>query len=118
MIDLFFPKDPQMYTIIGFPFGQRYGGYGLVTDLDKTRWKHRRGIFNPAFHKQVLISFMDEFNLKSNLLLEKLRLLADGKKEIKLLNEFHHVTLDVIATVRYNIIFLNRGCIILHHEEL
>ncbi len=42
---------------------------------------------------------MDEFNLKSNLLLEKLRLLADGKKEITLLNEFHHVTLDVIATV-------------------
>ena len=94
-----FPKDPKIYPLVGFPFEQRGGGKGLVTELDQTRWKHRRGIFNPAFHKQVLISFMDEYNSKSDLLLEKLRISADGRKEITLLNEFHHVTLDVIATV-------------------
>ena len=30
----------------------RFIGRGLLTEADKPRWKHRRNIFNPAFHKQ------------------------------------------------------------------
>lgn len=77
----------------------RFLGHGLVTDLDKKRWKHRRGLFNPAFHKQVLNGFIDEFNSKGDLLLEKLRSLADSEKEVVMLDEFNHTTLDAIATV-------------------
>lgn len=70
-----------------------------MTDLDTKRWKHRRGLFNPAFHKQVLASFIDEYNTKGDMLLEKIRSIADGKKEIIMLDEFNHAALDVIATV-------------------
>lgn len=45
---------------------------------------------------------MDEFNTKGNLLLEKIRSLADGKTEVTMLNEFNYAALDVIATVSFN----------------
>ena len=72
-----------------------------VTDLDKNRWKHRRALFNPSFHKQVLNSFIDEFNTKGDMLLEKLRSIADGNTEVVMLDEFNHATLDAIATVQF-----------------
>lgn len=42
---------------------------------------------------------MREFNIQGDLLMEKLRSLADGKTQIQLLNLFNHATLDVIANV-------------------
>ena len=42
---------------------------------------------------------MNEFNQKGDILMEKLRSFADGKTEIKLLNELNHAALDVIASV-------------------
>jgi cytochrome P450 len=64
------------------------------------RWKHRRALFNPAFNKQVLNSFFDEFNSKGNLLLEKLSRMADGKQQVNMLENFSKVTLDSIASVK------------------
>ena len=79
-------------------------GNGLVTDVDQNRWKHRRALFNPSFHKHVLYGFIDEFNTKSDILLEQMRSMADGKTQITLLDQFNHAALDLIATV-YLIIF-------------
>ena len=67
---------------------------------------YSRALFNPSFHKQVLNSFIDEFNNKGDLLLEKLRSMADGKTQVVMLDEFNHATLDAIATV-YIINFIN-----------
>ena len=78
---------------------QRGIGSGLLTDLNNVRWKHRRGLFNPAFHKQVLNGFFDEFNLKGDLFLEKLRKMSDGKTSVTMLEEFNRTTLDVIGSV-------------------
>jgi len=35
-----------------FPYGERYLGFGLVTDPDYDRWRHRRSIFNHGFHRK------------------------------------------------------------------
>ncbi len=44
---------------------------------------------------------MDDFNNKGDILLERLRLSADGKTKISLFREFNHTALDVIAAVIY-----------------
>nr|ATW72319.1 cytochrome p450 CYP3049B6 [Brachionus calyciflorus] len=96
-----FPKHPNVYGIIGFPLYSRFLGNGLVTDLDHSRWRHRRNLFNPSFHKKSLVGFMEEFNLKSKILMEKFRTLADGKQMISILDEFNNMTMDIIATVGF-----------------
>ena len=42
---------------------------------------------------------MNDFNGKGDLLIEKLRTLADGKTYMQLFKEINHATLDVIASV-------------------
>ena len=56
-------------------------------------------MFNPSFHKRVLNEFIEEFNTKSDILLEQIRSMADGQTEIVLLDQFNHAALDLIATV-------------------
>ena len=46
-----------------------------------------------------LLEFMSEFNAKGDILMEHLRLKADGKQTIALLKEFNHAALDAIASV-------------------
>ena len=46
-----------------------------------------------------LLEFMSEFNAKGDILMEHLRLKADGKQVVTLLKEFNHAALDAIASV-------------------
>ena len=59
---------------------------------------------------------MSEFNQKGDVLLERLRSMADGKTMVKLFNEINHAALDVIASVTK--ITLNVYKIILIHYFL
>ena len=45
------------------------------------------------------MTFMKEFNSKTDILIDFLRKKADGKTEIKLTDEINHTTLDIIASV-------------------
>jgi hypothetical protein len=45
------------------------------------------------------MTYLDDFNLQGDLLMEKLRTFADGKTMITLFKELNHATLDVIASV-------------------
>ena len=45
---------------------------------------------------------MNEFNQKGDILIEKLRSLADGKTVFALFKEINHAALDAIASVRKN----------------
>ena len=56
-------------------------------------------IFYLIFNKSVLITFVKHFNTKVDILMERLRTLADGKKSIRLFPEMNHLTLDAIAIV-------------------
>ncbi|RNA07005.1 cholesterol 24-hydroxylase-like [Brachionus plicatilis] len=94
-----FPKHHHVYSIFGFPLGFRFLGNGLVTDLDNQRWRHRRNLFNPSFHKQALMTFLEEFNIKSDALMAKLRSMADKNQEVLILDEANNMTMDVIASV-------------------
>lgn len=84
-----------------FPYGERFLGYGLVTDTDEERWRHRRTLFNPGFHKHVLMTFVKQFNNKADILMEKLSKSADGKTLVDLFKEINHTTLDAIAQIGF-----------------
>nr|UOU03254.1 cytochrome P450 3049B2 [Brachionus rubens] len=98
-----FPKHPDIYSVLGFPFGFRYMGTSLVSSIDNDHWRFRRTLMNPAFSKQVLNSFNEVFNHKSDILMDKLRNYADGKTIIKILDEFNNLTLDVIAAACFGL---------------
>jgi len=102
LIDQDCPKNPAQYHIFGYPAGERFLGDGLLTETDTEVWKHRRSYFNPGFHRQALISFLTEFNSKSNVLVEYLMSKADGKTPVNLLKSFNATTLDVIASVAFS----------------
>lgn len=56
-------------------------------------------MFNPSFHKNILNSFIDEFNSKGDILLDKFRSMSDGKQQVNMLHNFNNATLDAIAKV-------------------
>jgi hypothetical protein len=45
------------------------------------------------------MSFIEEFNSKGDILLERIRTLADGKTVVTFFDELNHAALDVIASV-------------------
>ena len=58
------------------------------------------------FYLSNLNKYMAEFNQKGDILLEKLRKIADGKTIFKLLDEINHTALDAIASVNQNLLKL------------
>ena len=86
-------------THIFFLLLDRYLGKGLITEHDQERWKERRSLFNPAFARSAINGFFDEFNLKTDLFIQRLRTLADGKTKVVLLDELNNLALDIIASV-------------------
>jgi len=49
-----------------------------------------------------LTGLTDEFNLKGEKFLERLRTMVDGKTSVNMLEEFNRTTLDVIGSVCLN----------------
>jgi hypothetical protein len=47
------------------------------------------------------MSFVNQFNSKGDLLMERLRSLADGLTVINLFDEFNHAALDAIALIAF-----------------
>ena len=47
----------------------------------------------------MLINSLEEFNTKSDLLMDRFRSLADGKTVVTLFNEINRAALDIIASV-------------------
>ena len=47
------------------------------------------------------MSFLNEINSKGDILLERLRSLADGKTQVKLFDEINHAALDIIASIAF-----------------
>ena len=49
----------------------------------------------------VLMTFVDQFNLKADMLMSRLRPFAESNQIVELFKEFNHATLDAIAQVKY-----------------
>lgn len=96
-----FPKVPGIYQNVGFPYNERFLGNGLITETNKSRWKSRRARFNPGFHRQCLMNFMEEINSKGNILLDRFKTIADGVTVVKMFEEVNHAALDIIASVAF-----------------
>lgn len=77
--------------------------------MNYERWKNRRAIFNPGFHRHVLITFVGHFNQIVNNLSEKFRSLADGKTLVHLTSELSRATMDAIALVFFKQKYLNKS---------
>ena len=70
-------------------------GNGLVTS-DGEFWKRQRKVVQPAFHKQILISFLDQIeSLIDNLVLKWKNEIKLGKKEFNISEEMMKLTLDM-----------------------
>lgn len=100
IITLNLPKNPVVYGHLGYPFGQRLAGRGVLNEVDHGVWQKRRALLNPAFHRRYLMNLMSSFNDSCNLFLEKLDEMADGKTVVNMADEFARVTLDVIGKVQ------------------
>ena len=94
-----FPKDAWSYDKLGYVFGERFMGKGLVSETDHERWKIKRLALNPAFHRKFLKDLIVEFNNSCDAFLAKLSDLADGKTEVRMADEFNRITLDIIGKV-------------------
>ena len=62
-------------------------------------FKLNNSIKNIYIYSSVLMTFVNQFNEKTDMLVQKLRGIADGKTIIKLFHELNLVTLDAIAQV-------------------
>nr|AHL88998.1 cytochrome p450 3049E2 [Brachionus koreanus] len=103
LIEKDFPKKPEIYKIVGYPFGERFLGRGLVTEIDKEKWRKRRSLFNHGFKKNVVSESIDHFNSKGNILIEKLNKAADLKGPICIFDEFNRMALDAIAKIAFDL---------------
>ena len=96
-------KPSFLYDKVGFVFGKRGMGYGLVTSIDEVSWQKRRHIMNPAFHRKCLKDFMSNFNDVSNRFLIHMGKIADAGQPVSMVQEFAKATLDAISQVSFNI---------------
>lgn len=99
LVTLNSPKAYRVYSLIGYVFGQRAAGQGVLTEIDHEVWRRKRAMLNPAFHRKYLMNLMDAFNSVGDEFLEKLGQLADGKTHVRMADEFARVTLDIIGKV-------------------
>lgn len=86
---------------LGFLFGVRFIGRGLITETNEKRWAKRRLVLNHAFYRSFLRSVMDKFNEVGDHLVEKLEQFADGKTVVNLADVLHCAALDVIGKVAF-----------------
>ncbi|XP_068730892.1 cholesterol 24-hydroxylase-like [Montipora capricornis] len=103
LVSLNLPKNPRGYRNVAFPFGVRFIGKGLVTELDHDVWQKHRSLINPAFHRRYLMNLMAAFNSSCDLFLNRLDEMADGKTVVNMAEEFSRVTTHVIGKVAFNV---------------
>ena len=96
-------KNPYHFLKVGFVYGERGVGYGLVTNTNETLWRKRRQLMNPAFHRKCLKDFVSNFNNVCDMFLTRMNTVVDGGKPTSMVQEFANVTLEVISQVSFNI---------------
>ena len=96
-------KGDFFYHKLGFIYGERASGYGLVANTDEALWRKRRQLIEPAFHRKCLRGFMSNFNNVCDRFLTRIGIVVDGEKPTSMVSEFSKVTLEAISQVAFNI---------------
>nr|AID61424.1 cytochrome P450 [Calliphora stygia] len=71
-------------------------GNGLLLSSGQT-WHKMRKIITPTFHFKILEQFIEVFDRQTDVFVEKLKLLADGKKVVNIYEYMGLLTMDIIA---------------------
>ncbi|CAB3993413.1 cholesterol 24-hydroxylase-like [Paramuricea clavata] len=96
-------KDGFVYHKVGFVYGERGAGYGIVSNTDEVSWHKRRQVMNPAFHRKCLRDFVSNFNNVCDRFLAHMDTVVDSGKPTSMVLEFGKVTLEAISQVSFNI---------------
>ena len=96
-------KEGFLYNKIGFIYGERGVGYGLVSNTNEQLWRERRRLMNPAFHRKSLRDFMGNFNNVCDRFLARMNTVVEGCKPVSMVSEFAKVALEAISQVSFNI---------------
>ncbi|CAH1797908.1 unnamed protein product [Owenia fusiformis] len=97
------PKSEFVYGRLSNLFGNRFVGKGLLTETDHAVWSERRSLYNAAFHRGYLMHLMPVFNTTSDVLVEKLKSVADTGNVISMASELSKATLDIIGKVAFDL---------------
>lgn len=95
------PKSYITLEGIIYLFSERFFGKSLVSETDQKVWVWRRQLMNPCFQKSYLRGLESALNTEIDLLITRLAGLADGKTEVSMLDEFNHLTLDIIGKIAF-----------------
>ena len=79
-----------------YDFLHEWLGFGLLTSTGK-KWKRRRRMITPTFHFTILNEFVQVFEEQSNVLVNKLRKLADNDGAIDVQKPIGLCALDIIC---------------------
>ena len=101
--DTYAQKFSYFYKKLGFIFGERAMGYGLVTNTKLLSWRKRPHIMNPAFYRKCLKNFMTNFNTVSDKFSICMSKIADSNVPVSMVEEFSKVTLEAISQVSFHI---------------
>ncbi|GLH07853.1 Probable cytochrome P450 4d14 [Gryllus bimaculatus] len=93
-VEHFLSSNTNISKNMAYKFLEHWLGTGLLTSTG-SKWKHRRRIITPTFHFKILEDFMDVFNSRSNILVQKLKKEADGR-EFDIYNYITLCALDII----------------------
>ncbi|XP_071495148.1 cholesterol 24-hydroxylase-like [Diadema antillarum] len=96
-------KPIEDYRSFHSLFGVRFVGWSLVNEINHAKWRERRSLFNPAFHRKYVMGFMDTFNRSADQMIAHLDKLADGKTDVAMLEKFNSITLDVIGKLGFGL---------------
>ena len=96
-------KSSFVYHKLGFIYGERGMGYGVLTDTDELSWRKKRQLMNPAFHRKRLRDFMSNFNNVCDRFLARMDTVVDDGKPTSMVKEFAKVTLEAVSQVSFNI---------------
>ncbi|XP_055640260.1 cytochrome P450 4c21-like [Toxorhynchites rutilus septentrionalis] len=76
-------RNEKMYDK-PFPYDFFHLRHGLICERDGERWKQTRRLLNPAFKMKVLAEFVPIFDSRARKLVDTLKPLADGSRDINL----------------------------------
>ncbi|XP_031567325.1 cholesterol 24-hydroxylase-like [Actinia tenebrosa] len=96
------PKQKSLQKMLSDMFGARFMKNGLVSITNHEEWKKKRNAANPAFYRSHLKTLVSDYNKSCDKFLTKIGGMADGKTQVRMLDYFHRVTLDVIGKVAFD----------------
>ena len=96
-------RNGYVTSKLGFIYGERGLGSGLLSNVDEPSWRKRRRIMNPAFYRKCLKDFLRNFNNVCDRFLVRMNTVVDDGKPVSMVSEFGKVTLEAISEVSFSL---------------